>query len=97
MRTSSSSSSVSVRGHGVAVEPPQGPLHELAAEEHVHVDGLGVREREVLEHDLDPSWRHGRSSRPCPPAHRGGERVGRALAHVEEVVDHDVDIVAAVA
>jgi hypothetical protein len=40
--------------HGVAVEPPQRPLHELAAEEHVHVHGLGACEGEVLEHDLDP-------------------------------------------
>ena len=39
--------------HRAAVEPAQRALHELAAEKHIHVDGLLVREGEILEDDLD--------------------------------------------
>src|SRR5918996_1994453 len=39
--------------HRRPVEPPQRAGHELAPEEQVHVHGLRVREREILEDDLD--------------------------------------------
>ena len=40
--------------HPRTVELPQRPTHELAPEEHVHIDRLAVREREILVDDLDP-------------------------------------------
>jgi len=51
---------LSLGRHGLPVEPAQRSLHELAAEKHVHVDRLRVRERKVLEDGLDPWLRASR-------------------------------------